>query len=140
MPSDDPPHSTEPIKDIVVQVLLVDDHQMIRQGIKSILECYPNVRVTGEAANGEEGVDMARLLRPDVVVMDINMPKMNGIAATRLIKRHNARVAVIGLSVNGDSRHREAMQQAGADTLLSKEAAAEELYVAIMQSVRPTQQ
>lgn len=136
MPPDEPSQSTESRRTIIIEVLLVDDHQMIRQAIKSVLDGYPDIRVSGEAGNGEEGIDMARLLRPDVVVMDINMPKMNGIAATRIIKRHNPRVAIIGLSVNGDRRHREAMQQAGAYTLLTKEAAAEELYAAIMRSIR----
>jgi DNA-binding NarL/FixJ family response regulator len=137
--SEDLPESTDSRKPGGIHVLLVDDHQMIRQGIRAILDGFPDITVIGEAANGEEGVDKARLFLPHVVVMDINMPKMNGIAATLLIKRHDPRVAVIGLSVNSDERHREAMRLAGAYALLTKEAAVEELYVAIIEAVRSTQ-
>jgi DNA-binding NarL/FixJ family response regulator len=118
-----------------VQVLLVDDHAMVRQGLRSVLDGYSDLEVTGEAADGEQAVALAQRLRPDVVVMDINMPKMNGIQATALIKSRNPAILVIGLSVNASGENQEAMKKAGAAALLTKDAAVEQLYVTIQQAV-----
>ena len=118
----------------VIRVLLVDDHTMIREGLRSLLEEYPNLQVVGEAANGEEAVMLVQTLRPSVVVMDINMPGMNGIQATETIKRQNAEIPIIGLSVNGDE-HKNAILRAGARLFVSKEAAGERLYMAILEAV-----
>jgi DNA-binding NarL/FixJ family response regulator len=95
------------------------------------LEAYTDIQVLGEAANGNEAVTLAQTMRPDVVLMDINMPKMNGIEATAVIKRDFPNMAIVGLSVNADTGNREAIIQAGAATLLTKEAPMEELYHAI---------
>ncbi len=111
-----------------IRVLLVDDHAMVRQGLRAMLEGYEDVQVVGEAVDGQEAVRLTEQLRPGIVVMDINMPKMNGIEATREITTRYPNVIVIGLSVNaGDDNHR-AMTSAGAVTLLTKEAAVEQLY------------
>jgi DNA-binding NarL/FixJ family response regulator len=117
-------------------VLLVDDHAMMRQGLRSVLEAHADIQVIGEAADGHEAVTMADALQPAVVVMDINMPKLNGIEATACIKARYPDIRVIGLSVNAGQNNREAMLKAGADILLTKEAAVEELYRSI-QSVVP---
>ncbi|MGE0468325.1 MAG: chemotaxis protein CheB [Nitrospira sp.] len=111
-----------------IRVLLVDDHAMVRQGLRTILDSYPDLEVVGEAADGEEAVAAADRLRPSVVVMDINMPRMNGIEATAHIKAHDPAVVVIGLSVQADAHSRAALLEAGAVALVTKEAAAEELY------------
>jgi signal transduction histidine kinase/ActR/RegA family two-component response regulator len=111
-----------------IRVLLVDDHAMVRQGIRAVLEGYEDVQVVGEAVDGQDAVRLVEQLRPGIVVMDINMPKMNGIEATQEITARYPNIIVIGLSVNaGDDNHR-AMTKAGAATLLTKEAAVEEIY------------
>jgi PAS domain S-box-containing protein len=119
----------------MMRVLLVDDHAMVRQGLRSVLDTYADIDIVGEAWNGEEAVARAETLRPAVVVMDINMPKMNGIEATALIKARHPETIVIGLSVNVGSDTHEAMRAAGASILLTKEAAVEKLYSAIQQAV-----
>jgi CheY-like chemotaxis protein/anti-sigma regulatory factor (Ser/Thr protein kinase) len=111
-----------------IRVLLVDDHAMVREGLRSVLESYDDVEVVGEAANGEEAVAMVQRLRPTMVVMDINMPKMNGIEATAHISKTYPEIQVIGLSVNASGNNVQAMSKAGAVLLLTKEAAVNELY------------
>ena len=119
----------------LIGILLVDDHAMVRQGLRSMLDEYDDVAVIGEASNGREAVESVTQLRPSVVVMDINMPQINGIDATLEIKARHPEVAVIGLSVQNTSETREAMLRAGATTLISKEAAVDELYLAIRQAL-----
>jgi CheY-like chemotaxis protein len=114
-----------------IRVLLVDDHAMVRQGLCSVLKEYEDVVVAGEACNGAEALDQVEALHPSVVVMDINMPKMNGIQATAVIKARHPDISVIGLSVQAGGLNEEAMKQVGAVTLLTKEAAVDELYSAI---------
>ncbi|MEP7153158.1 MAG: response regulator, partial [Nitrospira sp.] len=119
----------------VIRVLLVDDHAMMRQGLRSVLEAYADVHIVGEARDGEEAIVSVREHQPAIVVMDINMPNMNGIDATVRIKAAYPGIKVIGLSVNADEPNQRAMLQAGADLLLTKEAAVDELYRAIQQSL-----
>jgi CheY-like chemotaxis protein len=115
-----------------IPVLLVDDHAMVRQGLRSVMEGFPNIDVIGEASNGDEALKLVEKRRPAVVLMDINMPKLNGIEATAKIKSEHPEVAVIGLSVNAESINQEAMKKAGASMLLAKEAVITELYNAIL--------
>lgn len=118
-----------------VKVLLVDDHAMMRQGLRGVLDRHSDLEVIGEASNGEEAVALVEPLRPSVILMDINMPKMNGIKATAHIKAHYPGIAIIGLSVNADGGHQKAMKTAGAAALLRKEAAVEDLYLTIQQAI-----
>ena len=118
-------------QDQKVRILLVDDHAMVRQGLRSVLDSYADIEVVGEAWDGQEAVAGTDRLRPSVVVMDINMPKMNGIEATAHIKARHPEVIVIGLSVNVGGENEMAMRNAGAATLLTKEAAVDELHRAI---------
>ncbi len=118
-----------------VNVLLVDDHAMVRQGLRAVLDAYTNIELVGEAANGEEAVRMVDQQHPTVVVMDINMPKMNGIDATAQIKLRHPETIVIGLSVNAAKENEEAMKRAGAIQLMTKEAAVEQLYDVIQAAV-----
>jgi PAS domain S-box-containing protein len=123
-----------------VRVMLVDDHAMVRQGLRSLLDSYTDIEVVGEASNGEEAlVDMATQ-QPEIVVMDINMPKMNGIEATSAIRNRYPDVNVIGLSVQNGGEMQQAMLKAGAAVLLSKEAAVDQLYQTIqtVQKALPT--
>jgi len=117
-------------------VLIVDDHAVMRQGLRSLLESYADIEVVGEAADGEEAVRIVAELCPSVVIMDINMPKMNGIEATKRITVQFPTVAVIGLSVNAEASIQDVMKKAGAATLLTKVAAVEQLYSAIQHALK----
>ena len=119
-----------------VRIVIADDHRIFRSGLKGLLDADPEFRVVGEASDGHEAVAMADTLRPAVVIMDINMPRLNGIEATSRIKAQYPDIRVIGLSVNAGPNNKEAMLKAGADMLLTKEAAVEELYRGIQRIVQ----
>ncbi len=104
---------------------------MVRQGLRAILGGYADVTIVGEAGNGMEAVAMAVELMPDVIVMDINMPQMDGIEATKQIKDARPAAIVIGLSVSNSAQVMDAMKRAGAAAFISKDTAAEHLYNAI---------
>lgn len=114
-----------------MRVLLVDDHVMMRQGLRSVLDCYPDVELVGEAGDGAEALTLIERVQPSVVVMDINMPKMNGIVATALIKARHPGIIVIGLSVNAEGDNLRQMMKAGAVRVLTKEGAVDDLYNAL---------
>jgi len=118
----------------ITRVLLADDHHMVREGLRSIIETEPRLRVVGEAANGEEVLQQARVLQPDVVVMDINMPKMNGIEATRRLRKELPSVAVVALSMHEDKAMIAAMKEAGAVSYIPKGGVSEELSKAIREA------
>lgn len=128
-------HSAEGRRHGPCRVLIADDHAMVRQGLRSVLEAFPNVNVIGEASNGQEAVDLTEQLRPSAVVMDINMPRMNGIEATAKIKTRHPDIVVIGMSVNASVDNHDAMRTAGASMLLTKEAAVDQLHGAIQRAV-----
>lgn len=119
----------------IVRLLLVDDHALMRQGLRTVLDAYADIQVVGEARDGMEAVKLVGELRPRVVVMDINMPKMNGIEATAKIMQHYPETIIIGLSVNAAEDNREAMTRVGASRLLSKEVAVEQLHDAVHDAV-----
>lgn len=114
-----------------LRILVADDHAIVRQGVCGLLSRYEDFEVVGEAANGEEAVELGQRLRPDVFVMDITMPKLDGIEATRRIKQQQPTAVVIGLSVHDLSQVETAMKNAGAAALLNKETAVETLYSTI---------
>ena len=118
-----------------IRVLLVDDHASVRFTLRHLLESYPNLALVGEACNGEEAVRLVKELSPSVVVMDINMPKLNGIDATMKIKKSYPHVVIVGLSVSATEAHRRAMTAAGATTLISKYMAVEQLYPEIQAAI-----
>ena len=122
-----------------IRVLIVDDHIMVRQGLRALLMSYPNIEVVGEAGNGEEALSSAAKLQPTVIVMDIGMPSLDGIGATRLIKTQYPQMAVLGLSVNAPTYHVDAMMKAGAFEVLTKEKAVDELYSAIQRATASIQ-
>jgi DNA-binding NarL/FixJ family response regulator len=122
-----------------IRVLVVDDHVMVRQGLRAVLQSYPNIDVVGEAGNGEEGISSVAKLLPAIVVMDIGMPTLDGIGATRLIKMQFPQIAVLGLSVNAPTHQVEAMLKAGAFDVITKEKAVDELYSAIQKAIAAIQ-
>jgi two-component system, NarL family, response regulator LiaR len=116
---------------MAIRVLITDDHGVVRQGLRMYLSRNPDLEIVGEAANGEEAVEKAGNLSPDVVLMDLLMPKMDGIAATEQIKARSPEVAVVALtSVLSDAAVAGAIR-AGAIGYLLKDADAEELHRAI---------
>jgi DNA-binding NarL/FixJ family response regulator len=116
------------------RVLLVDDHIMVREVLHTIVNGYSGLSVVGEAVNGLGAIAVAAAIKPDVILMDVNMPMMNGIEATKHIKAAQPAIIVIGLSINNCSEVVERMKEAGADAFLSKETAADQLYDLILQS------
>jgi DNA-binding NarL/FixJ family response regulator len=131
--------SVFPPKATPIRVLLVDDHAMMRQGLHSALKEYSNIEIVGEASDGEQAVSYAARLQPAVVVMDLNMSKMDGITATRLIKAQFPQIAVIGLSVMRKDYAWYAMERAGAFQVIPKENAVLDLYAAIQRAVAAVQ-
>ena len=118
------------------RVLLVDDHAMLRQGLRTVLEGYADIEVVGEATNGEQALMLAKSLQPEVVVMDVNMPGMDGIEATRRLKLEQPVTIVIGLSVHNNWQVEDVMREAGAVSFLAKDAAIEQLHATIQQALR----
>ena len=114
-----------------IRVLFVDDHQVMRQGLIKLLSAQPGIQVAGEAANGIEAIDQVHKLRPDVVLMDVSMPKMDGIEATRRIKAQWPDIRVVALSMFEDEHIIRNMHEAGAETFVSKSASPAELLKAI---------
>jgi two-component system response regulator NreC len=114
-----------------VRVLLVDDHAVVRAGLRMLLAADPELQIIGEAENGAEGVRLALQLRPDVVLMDISMPDMNGIDATRKIKGGAPEVAVLALTMHEDDQYFFEMLGAGASGYVPKRAAPNDLIAAI---------
>ena len=114
-----------------ITVILVEDHQITRQGIHRLLEDEKGLSIIGEASNGEEAVQLVTEMKPDVVVMDIAMPKLNGIEATRQIKLINPRTGVLILSAYDDDEYVFALLKAGAAGYLLKSVSGNELVRAI---------
>ena len=114
-----------------IGVLLVDDHAIVRDGLKTLLEIQADLRVIGEATNGRDAVSVAAELRPDVVVMDISMPDMNGVEAARRIHAARPATRIVMLSMHGNAEHVYRALEAGATGYLLKESAGNELVAAI---------
>ncbi|MEI7554045.1 response regulator transcription factor [Candidatus Chlorohelix sp.] len=114
-----------------VRVLLVDDHTILRQGIRILLEAQDDFEVVGEATNGREALELARQYNPDVVLMDISMPEMNGLEATRRIKKELSQIRVVILTMHETEEYLVQILQAGANGYVLKQAADYELIEAV---------
>jgi signal transduction histidine kinase len=119
-----------------LRVLLVDDHQMVREGLCSILKQYADLTVVGEASTGEQALQLAGMLMPEVVIMDMHMPGWNGAESTRRILKEHPTIIVIGLSIQTDPHISDSMLAAGAAGFLPKETIGNELYPTIQTAVR----
>jgi len=116
-----------------IRVLVADDHQIMRQGLKKLLETQQDMEVVGEAEDGGITLQLARELMPDVIVMDVKMPEMNGIDASNQVHSELPNIKIVGLSMYGDLRFVTNMLQSGASGYLLKDCAFEELARAIRQ-------
>jgi DNA-binding NarL/FixJ family response regulator len=114
-----------------IKVLLVDDHAILREGVHALLAREPDLRVVGEAADGQEALEQVPRLRPDVVIMDIVMPRMNGLEATRLITERYPDVRILILSMYDDHEYVVQIIQAGASGYVLKKVVTEDLVRAI---------
>jgi DNA-binding NarL/FixJ family response regulator len=116
---------------MVIKIVLADDHQIVRQGLRTLLEAEPDMEIVAEADNGRTVLRLVQELKPQVVIMDISMPDLNGIEATRQIVAESPGVKVIALSMHSDSLFVLNMLKAGASGYLLKDCALEELTKAI---------
>ena len=119
-----------------IRVLLAEDHAVVREGTRKILEADPGISVVGEAADGAEAVDLARDLSPDVVLLDMAMPVLNGVEATRKLRALSSPPKVLVLSAYDDVSYAEAVLAAGASGYLLKIAHAEDVVAAIQSVAR----
>lgn len=113
------------------RILIVDDHEVVRQGIRTILRARPQWEIIGEAANGREAIDQARILHPDVIIMDITMPQMSGIEATREIAKQKLPGAVLIFTMHESSNLADTVRDAGARGFVLKSHAARDLLDAL---------
>ncbi len=114
-----------------INLLLVDDHQVVRTGLRMLLEGQPDMKIVGEADNGMQALEKARQLNPDVVVMDITLPDISGIEATRRLKEILPNTAVVALTIHEDEQYFFEMLQSGASGYVPKRAAPEDLITSI---------
>jgi len=119
-----------------IRVLVVDDHRLVREGLTSLLRVHPEIEVVGEASNGDEAVAKSRSLQPDIVLMDISMPGMNGITATRLIKKGMPDVQVIMLTMLDQEGYVYEAVKAGATGYLLKNSSLDDLVKAIKEVLK----
>src|SRR5512139_1294754 len=116
---------------MTIRILLVDDHAVVRSGLKMLLENEHDVEIIGEAASASEAIEAAIRLKPNVILMDIGLPDLSGIDATREIKKHSPEVAIVALTIHEDEEYFFKMLEAGATGYVPKRAAPEELITAI---------
>jgi len=123
-----------------IRILMVDDHTIVRHSLMRVLAAEPDIEIVGEAANGQRAVELTQQLSPDVVLMDISMPVLNGIEATRIIHAAHPAVRVIGLSVFDATEQGQVMRAAGAVAYLSKAGPFETLLGTIREAVESTRE
>jgi DNA-binding NarL/FixJ family response regulator len=114
-----------------IRLVLADDHAVVRSGTRELLEQQPDLRIVGEAADGEEAIRLAQELQPDVLIMDVRMPRISGVEATRRIKAEHPHIRVLVLTAHDDDEYVFALLQAGANGYLLKTAEIDELVRAI---------
>lgn len=114
-----------------IQILLADDHALIRDGLKKILSMEPGFRIIGEAVNGKEAVELSLQLTPDIILMDINMPVMNGIEAAKQVKNNQPGIGIIALTIHDDEEYVSELINSGVSGYTLKDINSEELVETI---------
>jgi DNA-binding NarL/FixJ family response regulator len=114
-----------------LKVLIADDHEIVRGGVRSILAEHMELVIVGEVANGKDAVDEAAILLPDLIIMDWQMPALEGLSAAQIIKRRNPEIAILMFSINSSRQYIELARGMGLDGFIAKERAATELLLAI---------
>jgi len=114
-----------------IRLILADDHAVVRSGIRMLLEAQPDIEIVAEAESGRQAVDQVRKMKPDVVLMDVQMPELNGIEATQEIKKIAPETAVLALTMHEDDQYFFEMLHSGASGYVPKRAAPDELVTAI---------
>ncbi|SMB95356.1 two component transcriptional regulator, LuxR family [Thermanaeromonas toyohensis ToBE] len=122
-----------PAEEGKIAVLIADDHPLVREGIRKILSLEPRIVVVGEAADGHTVIELARKLKPRIILMDINLPLINGLEATRVIRREVPQAEVIALTIHEEEEYIMELFRAGAAGYLLKDISAEGLVEAILQ-------
>lgn len=113
------------------RIVLADDHEVVRQGVRRFLETQPSLEICAEAANGQEAVEKTLSLKPDIVILDLSMPVMNGVEAARQIRQLVPSAKIIVFSMHDFAQLAETVKQAGADAYVSKSSRVDKLYEAI---------
>jgi len=119
--------------DSTISVLLAEDHMIVREGLLKLLESEPRIEVVGQASDGREALEMTLMLKPDVVIMDIAMPQLNGIEATRQIREASPATKVLILSAHSDDMYIERLMELGASGYLIKQSSSQHLCKAILE-------
>jgi CheY-like chemotaxis protein len=123
-----------------IRILLTDDHAVMREGLARLLGQEPDFEIVGQASDGQEAVEMAGKLLPDVILMDISMPRMNGMHATRAIHEQHPDIRIIGLSLYQEEERAKAMLDAGATLYLTKSGPPADLRAAIRRCMQQKSQ
>ncbi len=116
---------------MAMRLLLVDDHAVVRSGLRMLLNAEPDVEIVGEASTAAEAMETASTVKPDVILMDIGLPDLSGIDATREIKKKDPEIAIVALTIHEDEEYFFKMLEAGASGYVPKRAAPEELLIAV---------
>ena len=114
-----------------IRVLLVEDHETVREGLRLLLDSQPDIEVVGEAANGRLAVEYSGRFHPQVVIMDLSMPEMNGLAATQAIKHESPETAIVALTRHDDAAFVDELKKAGASAYVLKQSPSRELLDAV---------
>jgi DNA-binding NarL/FixJ family response regulator len=122
--------------EISVRLLIADDHPLVRQALRGMLEREPDIEIVGEAGNGREAVDLCRALDPNLVLMDVRMPEMDGLEATRAIKHEYPEVGVLMVTMHDNQDYMREAARAGAAGYVLKDASGDELISAVRRVAR----
>lgn len=118
-----------------IRILIADDHDVVRSGLRMLLRSRQDIAIVGEAADGEEAVHLAEKLHPDLAILDISMPKLDGIAATKIIKQNQPDMKIVVLTVHEEEEYAYQILQAGANGYLLKNAGKKEIFQAIQSAL-----